>query len=72
MKKLVDYLAFLYHRPRLFDTKFFGIVTGSPLGGDTARYLEKCVSAWGGTWVGSLSVVQGAVEIVDPPGKSIG
>lgn len=55
MKKFLDYLAFLYHRPRLFDTVFMGIVTGSPMAKNILNYLKKCTIAWGGIWAGGFS-----------------
>ncbi|MBD3213439.1 MAG: hypothetical protein GF311_12600 [Candidatus Lokiarchaeota archaeon] len=56
MKKMVDYLSFLYHRPRLFGKQFLGIVVGGPVAKTCLKYLSKTTQAWGGTWVGGFGV----------------
>lgn len=56
MKKFLDYFTFLWHRPEMFDVKFFGVSSGGGMFKDVFKLLKTNVESWGGTWVGELGV----------------
>ena len=56
MKKFMDYLTFLWHRPALFGIKFMGVSSGGGMFGPVFKYLKMNVECWGGTWVDGLGV----------------
>ncbi|NLK88052.1 MAG: NAD(P)H-dependent oxidoreductase [Clostridiaceae bacterium] len=56
MKKFLDYFTFLWHRPEMFDVKFFGISSGGGIFKEVFKLLRSNVESWGGTWVGELGV----------------
>ncbi|MCX7920529.1 MAG: NAD(P)H-dependent oxidoreductase [Clostridia bacterium] len=56
MKKFMDYLTFLWHRPSMFGVKFFGVSSGGGMFGPVFKYLKMNVESWGGIWVDGLGV----------------
>lgn len=56
MKKFMDYITFLWHRPEMFGVKFFGISSGGGMFGPVFKYLKMNVESWGGTWIDGLGV----------------
>lgn len=56
MKKFLDYLTYLWHRPAMFGVKFFGLSTGGGMFGGVFKFLKSNVNSWGGIWMGSLGV----------------
>lgn len=56
MKKFLDYLSYLWHRPEMFGVNFLGISSGGGRFGEVFKFLKSNVQSWGGTWIGSLGV----------------
>lgn len=56
MKKFLDYLTFLWHRPEMFHIKFFGISSGGGIFGEVFKTMKSNVLSWGGDWIGELGV----------------
>ena len=56
LKKCMDYMTYLWHRPTFFGKRFIGISSGGGMFGDVFKYLNDNVEAWGGTWAGELGV----------------
>ncbi len=56
MKKFLDYLTFLWHRPALFGKLFFGLSSGGGMFKDVFKFLKSNVESWGGFWAGELGV----------------
>lgn len=56
MKKFMDYLTFLWHRPSLFGIRFFGVSSGGGMFDPVFKYLKMNVESWGGIWAGGLGV----------------
>lgn len=56
MKKFMDYLTFLWHRPELFGVKFMGVSSGGGMFGPVFKYMKMNVENWGGTWVDCLGI----------------
>lgn len=56
MKKSLDYMTYLWHRPALFGVKFFGISSGGGMFGGIFKYLKSNVNSWVGKWIGELGV----------------
>lgn len=54
MKKFMDYMTFLWHRPELFGVKFLGISSGGGMFGPVFKYVKMNVKSWGGTWVDGI------------------
>lgn len=56
MKKFLDYYTFLWHRPRMFGVRFFGISSGGGVFKGVFKGMKENVVSWGGTWAGELGV----------------
>lgn len=56
MKKLLDYLSYLWHRPALFGKPFFGLSSGGGVFKNVFKALKTNVESWGGFWAGKLGV----------------
>jgi len=58
LKKLVDRLSFLFHRPELIGIPVVTIVTTEGGGHkQTQKYLRLIASGWGGQLVGQISII---------------
>ena len=58
MKKIVDRLSYLFHRPRLIAKPMITVVTSA--GGaipTTQKYLKLVAGGWGGNLIGQLGIV---------------
>jgi multimeric flavodoxin WrbA len=56
LKKLFDFMTFLWHRPALFGKPFMGVSTGGGMFKNVFHYLKTNVNSWGGTWVCQVGV----------------
>ncbi len=56
MKKMFDYMTFLWHRPEMFGRKFVGISSGGGMFKSVFSYMKKNVECWGGEWVAEFGV----------------
>lgn len=56
MKKFLDYLTYLWHRPAFFGKRFFGLSSGGGMFNPVFKFLKTNVESWGGIWAGELGV----------------
>jgi multimeric flavodoxin WrbA len=56
MKKFLDYLTFLWHRPAMFGKVFMGISSGGGMFKDVFKFLKSNVESWGGVWAEEFGV----------------
>lgn len=56
MKKFLDYLTFLWHRPAMFGKVFMGLSSGGGMFKDVFKFFKSNVLSWGGRWAAEFGV----------------